>query len=572
MQHKKEIIYFILFLLILFVSFFSLLVNINKNLIDWFDYPLITWIVFQNIEKIKDLQFSNFFDTNAFYPYKNTLFLSDTFIPQSLISLPFTFITQNNILIVNILFFFTFILNYISSSMFWKRVFKSSLIGFIGAVITVFSPFTHLQLSHFQMLNFWPFFFGAYFLLKEGKISPWRDSFYVGIFLSLQFLASVYLSIFFVLFIVIYILGKVISLSTKNDELKKLGIIFLTFFLIDGIFIKGYIDTKNIYSVKRNIGEYIQYSAHLSDYLFPLSYKSIFYDLPFFKNWSTFNKHVIGEVGSFPGFTLWVLSSLSIFQIFKKEKITYLAVKFSRERIFFLGLIIFGLAFSLGPRLSFNGQYAHIPTPYLFILKLPLIDAVRALARWNFLFYIGLIYFALDFIHRSILSSNGKVRLFIFPILILIFLEYIPWNFPTHSEQYITPEYTFLKDSCQERKKVLLEIPVTHYDTKGGVVEGLNYISKTELSSIYHNCLLVNGYSGYDIPQIQKLKDEFYKYSNSTSEDGLIKLLKDNKVEYLKYNKDKVNEDNEASATAILKSLTNKGKLELLLSNIYVIK
>lgn len=572
MRKHKTLFLFLIFLLILGGCFYSLLLNINSNLIDWFDYPLVTWLILQSAEKIKDLQFTNFFDTNAFYPYKNTLFFSDSFIPQAIIVLPLTFFTTNHILIMNILFFITFILNYISTFLFWRQLFKNSFVGFIGAILTVFSPFTHLQLSHFQMLNFWPFFFGAYFLIKEDHLKSYRNTILVGIFLAVQFLAGVYLSVFFCFFVLLFYFAKLLFSPQKQKIVKHLLLVFIVFLLIDGIFIKGYLDTKAEFKVTRDVGEYIQYSAHLSDYIFPLGYKSVFWSLPVFGIWNTFNKHTVGELGTFPGITLLALSVLSIFTIFKKNKTSYFAIKLSRERLFFLGLVFLGILFSLGPRLSFNGQYAHIPAPYLLLLKLPLFEAVRALARWNFLFYIGLIYFSLDFIQTRVLLKKHKKKLFLIPILFFIALEYIPWNLKTHSESYTSADYTLLKNMCDDQKKVVLEVPITHFDTSGGVAEGLNYISKTELSSLYHECFLVNGYSGYDLPQIQKLKDEFYQFSNSGNGEDLLKLLNAHKVQILKYNKDKIKKEKEGSISATLIELTESGKLKSLSENIFLVK
>src|SRR5688572_16573580 len=107
---RLSLIYFTLFLVIFVFTFKSLIANISTDLPDWLDYALVNWIITENIQKIQSLNFANFFDTRAFYPHKNTLFFADTFLPQTLLGLPFSLFTKNIVLVFNIIFIQTFIL------------------------------------------------------------------------------------------------------------------------------------------------------------------------------------------------------------------------------------------------------------------------------------------------------------------------------------------------------------------------------------------------------------------------------------------------------------------------------
>ena len=156
---KKFLIFFLCFLFLFGFVFRELLFNISTHLYDWGDGPYIIWVIFQNIQKIKSLDFLHFFDTNAFYPHKMTLLFSDILLPQSLIALPFSLIIKNPIFVFNIVFFITFIFNYCGAFLLWNKLFKNTLLAFFGSLLVVFSPFFHLQLGHFQMMSYWPFFF-----------------------------------------------------------------------------------------------------------------------------------------------------------------------------------------------------------------------------------------------------------------------------------------------------------------------------------------------------------------------------------------------------------------------------
>ena len=65
---KKWLIFFSFFLVLFWFTFRNLLSNLSSNLIDWRDYALENWIVFQNISHFRSPNITNFFDSNAFYP------------------------------------------------------------------------------------------------------------------------------------------------------------------------------------------------------------------------------------------------------------------------------------------------------------------------------------------------------------------------------------------------------------------------------------------------------------------------------------------------------------------------
>ncbi len=253
---KNQIFHLTCFLAIFFFVFRNLLTNLTTNLIDWRDYLLMIWIMSQNVLKIQHLNFINYFDSNTFFPHKYALLFSDLLIPQAIISLPFFIISNNLILIFNLAFILTFILNYISSYFFWRILFKNYLVAFFGSLFIVFSPFFHITLDHFQMLSYWPFFFSLFFLIRYEENKNIKNVLLCSLFLAIQFLASVYLAVFLIFSIEIYLLLNLMTTKRIKDFLKINLIVFITFFAIDGVFIKGYIDVKNYYHIKVFVDTY----------------------------------------------------------------------------------------------------------------------------------------------------------------------------------------------------------------------------------------------------------------------------------------------------------------------------
>jgi len=457
------------------------------------------------------------------------MLLSDLLLPQTFIAFPFTFLTDNMLLIFNNVFIFTFVLNYISLFLFWKQIFRKDFVSFFGALIFIFSPFVHLELGHFQMISFWPFFFTMYFILKTEKTNNKRYLLYGGIFFALQFLASVYLSVFLITSVLVYYFIRFVSTKTKKEVVIRVLILFALFISIDGIFIKGYYDMKKVLNVKRDYNEFVTYSAHISDYVFTSNIKSLLHQSPVMVWWNTFNNHTLGGGAVGIGFMFFILFISGIIYSFKRKN-TY--------RYLFLTLISLGLIFSLGPRLSFNGKYLQYHLPYSILLKtVPFFESIRVVARWSFLFYLGIIYFSvliLDEITKKKKFSKRSV------ILILLFIwfaiEYLPINISSSGNNYLTKDYDELKKICSKSKKVLLEIPVTHLYTWGGLAAGVKYVNDIQLASLYHGCFIINGYSGYDLPSNLRFDMQVADLYKKNDTQGLLNLFKSTKADYVKIN------------------------------------
>ena len=426
----------------------------------------------------------------------------------------------------------------------------------------IFSPYFYTQFGHFQMISFWPLMFSLYFLIDSRGDK--KKLFLTGIFLALQFLASVYLAYFLAIVIFLYLFIDFLKNRKIKNALVAFLIIFSTFLVLDGVFIKGYLDTQKKFDVKRDYGEYVAYSAHLTDYIFPRQ-QSFLYQNSIIQKWSSYNKHNIGELASFPGFVLTITALLGIFTI-KKTKNNFLVMfKKNEERYWFFSLIVIGFLFSLGPRINFNGNYSGIPSIYTLLLKIPLVEAIRGLARWSFLFYLGLTYFSLMY-----LKTIRHKALFVILSIILL-LELIPCRSLAYPGTYITKADKVLKSICSPRKKVVLEIPVTHFDTTGSIAEGLSYITTRELATLYNHCQLINGYSGYDLPSIQNIKNQIYNSISNKDSKGFYTAIKDSGAEYLVINKENLITETKQTFDLLTAELIKTSQLKSIGSDVYKI-
>lgn len=566
----KSLLFFLIFLGLLLFVFRSLIFNLSVNLIDWRDYSLMVWIFFQNISKILSLNFQNYFNTTGFYPHPYSLLFSDLLLPQSIIALPFYAFSKNLILSFNIVFILTFILNYISSFLFWRLIFKKDYLAFFGSLLIVFSPFFHIELSHFQMMSYWPFFYTLYFLFQPINNKKFLNPILAGIFLSLQFLASVYLSIYLLTTIGIFYLVKLLDRKNFRAIFTGFSIILITFLLICGVFIKGYFDMKSYYHIQRDLKEYVTYSASLSDYIFTTSINSVIHKSGAMQRWNFADKSGWGGQASFPGFLVFFLSLSGLFLFTQNKKTISLILNLDKQQAFFFIITLTGFIFSLGPRLIFNGTYAHIPLPFTLALKfMPLFESTRVSARWSFLFYFGLIFFALTGLNKVI--NNKYKNIFLASCFIIFTLEYIPFNITTSAQSYTDDRDNILKSLCQNQKQAVLELPVTHLDADTNIADGLSYITKTQLASTYHNCYLVNGYSGYDLPENFDLAAKLDQAIDSEDLKQFIYELKNRNINLVKFNPDHFIPLRQPSLDKFLQNLDKTNELKKIDTTIYLV-
>lgn len=565
---RKNILYLFIFVVLFGFVYRDLLLNITTALPDFRDYALIVWIMLQNIGKIISLDFYNFFNTSNFYPHPYALLFSDILLPQSILGLPIFVIFKNPILSFNLVFILTFVLNYFSSYLFWNKIFKSQLLAFFGSIFIIFSPFFHLEHSHFQMMSYWPFFFSLYFLIKTEEGSEYKHAAASGFFLAVQFLASVYLSVYLLACIAIIFGLRFLNKKDFRGNLYSLSILGIVFLMICGVFIKGYVDMKHTYNIKRDIKEYITYSANLSDYIFTKPVSSVIHNSSIINKWDGANKSNWSGQAAFPGILIFSLSLIGLL-LYKKDKNTFaLILSLDKTRAFFLITAIIGFVFSLGPRLVFNGTYAHIPLPYTIALDFfPLFEATRVPARWSYLFYFGLVFFALVGLQKI---SNNKFKSLILAFCFTFFIfEYIPLNIKASSEKYYDDRDLYLQSLCQDKKEVVLELPVTHMDAENDIASGLSYITKAQLASSLHKCFLINGYSGYDLPSLINLSQEINSAIDQGDNQLFYNIVKGSGATIVKFNPEQFPDSRQKNLQILLNKISDEDKFKELQGTIY---
>ena len=522
--------------------FRDLLFHITTNLIDWRDYALLVWILGGIKNNIFSSAIQTFFDGNMYFPNKYTLLFADSFYPQALSFLPAFAITQNYISAFNIVFFLTLILNTFGAWHLWKslKVLHPLLLLF-GTLTTSLSPFFFSELSHFQMISFWPLFFALSYLLRIRLAPTAKNVAFVIMFSILQFYASVYLFTYLITIIGIYFV--LVLFFIKKQQRKAFSLLALKIIAGIGIGVLPlyafYYYIQHVYQAERQYFEYVLYSAHFTDYLFPNTWGLLSRLAPL-KALSSLNRHTVGELAYFPGFALTILGGYGIAKGFKIHKGNFLY-------IFFLLLLITGFVFSLGPKLNINGKFVGLPLPYVVPMKLiPFYWPLRATKRWSFLLYTSLAYFSV-FGLKSIVLLVCAIGVYV--------LEMIPFNYTSEYQNYYPPIYTAIEQQCQKNTEVLLEFPMEENHAEANVATNLSYKTTFMVSSLKHNCNLINGYSGLVPPSSQQFQMVLQQNVEDRNLDSTSQQFEENSIKLIKVNENRMSLETISDIYYILDSL-----------------
>ncbi len=534
-KHKFYIVStFCIFILVLLYNH-TIILNIKTALIDWLDYPLMVYIIQNNIKHLASLNFTEFNNISMYYPSPNGIYFTDILLPQSILGLIIYPFTKNYIFTFNLIFFFTIFLDIVSLHFFWSKLFKDKKIVSLLTFLFIFSPYIFSMYFHYQMLIFSFYFFSLGILLKAKNK---KQYFLAGIFSGLQFISGVYIGIYSLTTTGIFFVWQLYKKKKLKDTFNN-GLLFLLgFLIIAGYFVFKFAETKANYNIIRRADTYVNSAMQITD---------IFFN-PFPSLWTTkvyykinLYSHRLGYEAFTSGFILLFITLFGLVKLIKKKK-TKQEKYFAN---FILLLLIWGLIAILGPRLSINGKYLAIPLPYIIPLKFGIVfEPLRVVSRWFFIVQIGLLYltgYSLNYLFKK--YSLKKSLLIITMLLTLYLIELMPIKQRKQVDTYQTQAYNYIVKNCQQNQTVL-EYPFAPQLPKTTAGDNLQYWVKIILNQMHYRCQLVNGYSGFQPKHIDNYINNFNRAIDDSSIKELTSLLREKNVRYIKINKKYLLENN----------------------------
>lgn len=501
---------------------------LNTWIVAWVGHALITDPV-------------NFFNTNIFYPYPNTLAFSEILLPQGLLALPLTLATNNPI----------FSYNLVLLAMLWLDAFAMYLLvydltrreeaAWIAGAIYAFNPFNLGNLAQLQLLalSWLPLallFLGrllserhlpvvisstrsqsakADFVLLLERI---RFALLFSLFFVLQSFSSFYYALLAGMAVSLYLVlwlwaERAHLLTSVRRVIVPLALSFGLIAISIAPFLMPYLAVQRELGFHRQVQESEPFSASLKQFV-EVAPENVLYG-----RWLAPNPVV--RVGGypldtlFPGIAALALAGIGLFS------------RRASSKSLFIILLIFSFVLALGPRLYLtHEQSTDINLPYRWLYDLlPPLRALRAPIRFDALINLALAALA-GFGSAAFLSrfAQSQARLTALAVVGLIAVEYLA--LPAALTQTlpvadnIPGVYQWL---AQQPLGVVLELPMMGPNAQGELDISTQYFTT------YHWQKTPDGYSGFIPPRRGEIAYEMQFFPSPRS----IALLRALDVIYL---------------------------------------
>ena len=508
---------FIIFLISSVYITYPLIFHLGDLVTGYGDQYLISWIMNWNIHQLF-INPLDLFNANIYYPYKNSLAFSETFLTSSVLSIIPMWLLKEPIVTVNFTLissifmvgFFTFILSFYLTKNFWASL--------ISGLLIIFSPVFLDKKTHIQMLSIqWIPLSILFFIMLTKSFKP-RYLLFSMLFFLLQFYNSFLPGYFLIFFYLIYLFfifikdkNKIIKLFTKTNFL----ILLSTFVLMIPI-IKPYYDVFKEYNAARNIRDAIHFALQPEDLIYPNEHtvlEPLLLQISNIKQYKQTDEIKSGYIGLV--FTL--LSLLTIFYAIKK---------INKKNILensFLTAGLLGLILSFGPALPFARETIHKPfviiLPYaIFYYIIPGFSGFRNSSRWEMLFIFS-IAILISIVLPSILKNNKKSLIIYLLLIVGIVAEYnFPMKFyPVTQVKDFAQSYKWLSNT--PKNSIYITMPIHNWNSPNYAIE-----LEREYYSTQNFRKTVNGYSGFSPFKWQE--DILYLFSNFPENESILRIKK----------------------------------------------
>ena len=225
MNIQNKFIVVLIFLLLTFIHLLPLSLHPTNAVSETIDSLLNTWILAHGHHHFltRPLQI---FQANIFYPHPLTLAYSEHLFPQSLVSAPVRYLTNNPILAYNFVFYLAYVLNGLSMFLLVRYLTKNDLIGVFCGMMFTFNAFNMNHITHLQLLHSWPIPMAFLHLHKFFEDQRWKHSILFSVFFAILAMCSVYYGLFF-LAVLTFILPLLLLMHRRRLNLMVFSRLFL---------------------------------------------------------------------------------------------------------------------------------------------------------------------------------------------------------------------------------------------------------------------------------------------------------------------------------------------------------
>jgi hypothetical protein len=494
------------YFLLALVLTFPLVLSSGHAVVDPVDPILNSWIMAWEHHALLTSP-AEFFNTNIFYPYKETLLYSETLLVPSLLLLPIKLATGNALLTHNLLTWLGFTLTATGGYLLGRWLFRNDWSGWVLGGVLAFNSYTLSNVGQAQLLHLEWLPLAMLYLGKLLRVPKGRYALMMALFLALQFYTVIYYGVFG--FMVVGLVGGVTWLlqAYPSDRVRLQAFGWFVGGLLGGLLLClplaiAYFKISESFGFERTLNETWPFSASLEMWFSApannLLYGKVFgNELPklgFYQVDALF-PGVLLIVAGLAGMALWLWASLPM------QKADDTEWRWSRLRwpLLLIGGIGFFFLLSLGPYphgVSLQPDFG-TRLPYAWIHEwVPGFQALRAPGRFAIIVFLGLA------IAAAYLFKRLQRRAFRMVLLLLLVIEMV--TIPT--DTLFTPTVTADQQAVYAWLATLppttfVELPVYPFGQEGQEGHWL----ESQFQSMRHWQKTPVGYSGFFPPRFEEM-------------------------------------------------------------------
>lgn len=242
---------------------------------DYGDPVFVCWVLSWVMQQLTGMltgdatAVTGFWHAPIFFPERNTLALSEHFVPQAVQALPVWWATGNIILSYNVLVILTFVLTALGTSLLVQELTGSRLAGALAGIIAAFNPYRlqgeigHLHALSIQWLPF--ALLGLHRFVRSGSGAALALS--AGSALALN-LSSVYYMLYCAPFVALFTLVDMSFHRKLTDRRVWAGLIIaaVCMALVTVPFVVPYLNMQRQHGFERPLQDLILFSATFDRY------------------------------------------------------------------------------------------------------------------------------------------------------------------------------------------------------------------------------------------------------------------------------------------------------------------
>ena len=481
---------------------FPLAVHPSRTLpSDLTDTLLNTWIIGWDADRFRH-GLQGLWDAPIYFPYHSTLAFSENLLGVAWLVAPVYWVTGNAVLTYNIAFWLSFTVAGLGMYLLVRDLTQSRAAAAVAGTFYAFCPFRFAQIAHIQMVatGWLPLALWGLHRYFRTRARGWLAVFAAGC--CLQALSNTYVAYFMAVpLVAVAVDGLFAARAGRGRAVFELSIAAVAILVVLAPVGAAYYRARTEYQQVRSPEEIAQGGADVRAYLVAVT--------GIWRPWLPTPGAADIEKQLYPGVGAPLLALAAFWGAWTRR------TDQRRWIALYSSIALAGFVLSLGPHVRMWGTLVTRHGPYEWLMSvMPGMTGMRVPSRFAIIFMLGLAVVAGCGASAVLARIQPRLQPVVLVVLVIVLVA-DGWAVPLNVERYsgrARPEDRAVAEWLRGAPPgAVLHLPIRTYN-----FQELNY----QYATLLHGHPLVNGFSGYNTPLQQYLREPsspLYDYERFTA-------------------------------------------------------